>query len=77
LALKFLEVRKLVSKEVKAFCLQNKTLPQRFLTADDLIAIGIKPGKDLGRFLEEVFDAQLEGAVKNRGEALQWVQARK
>lgn len=47
--------------------------PDRFLTGDDLIAMSIKPGKQLGYLLEAVYDEQLELRVKTRDQAAAWV----
>lgn len=44
--------------------------PQRFLNGADLLDDGFSQGRELGRVLEEVFDAQLEGRITNREEAL-------
>src|SRR5438270_13973813 len=40
---------------------------------DDLIALGMKPGPTFGEILEAVQTRQLEGALKNREEAVEWV----
>ena len=47
-----------------------------FLTGQDLIALGLKPGPDFGRILRESEDLRLEGELKTREEALAWLQAR-
>jgi len=44
--------------------------PPPLLTGDDLIARGVPRGKIYARMLREVRDAQLDGVVKNRDEAL-------
>ena len=41
------------------------------LTGDDLLKIGVTPSRKLGRILETIFMAQLDGRVKEREEALQ------
>ena len=43
------------------------------LTADDLIALGFKPGPEFGEILEAVETRQLEGALRSREEAIEWV----
>ena len=47
--------------------------PERLLNGNDLIAAGYRPGPTLGRILAAAEDAQLEGEVTTREEALQWV----
>ena len=47
--------------------------PQRLVTGDDLIAMGLKPGPRFGEILRSVEDAQLEGQVRTRQEALDWM----
>ena len=42
----------------------------------DLLALGIEPGPGMGQMLEAVQDAQREGTVTDRDEAIRWVQAR-
>jgi poly(A) polymerase len=44
--------------------------PTPFISGDDLKKMGVLPGKQLGRILEAVKNAQLDGAVQNRHEAL-------
>ena len=50
--------------------------PTPFLRGDDLLAIGIKQGPQMGRLLTEAYDAQLEGTVRSREDAMQWVRDR-
>jgi len=47
--------------------------PQRWVTGDNLIEMGIEPGPEMGELLEQVYDAQLDGRVGSREEALAWV----
>jgi poly(A) polymerase len=44
--------------------------PPSFITGRDLLAMGLTPGKTIGRILEAVRMAQLEEAVQTRAEAL-------
>ena len=44
--------------------------PEPFLNGADLLEDGFSQGRELGRVLEQVFDAQLEGRIGNREEAL-------
>jgi poly(A) polymerase len=48
-------------------------LPAWLLTGADLIAAGWSPGPELGRTLTAVQNAQLEGLVSTREEALAWL----
>jgi poly(A) polymerase len=45
--------------------------PEPFVTGDDLIAIGLTPGPSFKTHLDALYDAQLEGRVKTRAEALE------
>ena len=47
--------------------------PERLLTGDDLLAIGYHPGPEFARILRGLEDAQLEGQVKTREEAREYV----
>ena len=44
--------------------------PPALISGHDLIAMGIRPGREMGRILEVVKIAQLEEAVVTRHEAL-------
>ena len=48
-------------------------IPPPLVSGDDLIALGLKPGPKFGEILEAVETRQLEGALRNREEALAWV----
>ena len=48
-------------------------IPPPLVTGDDLISLGMKPGPKFGEILDAVETRQLEGALKNREEALEWV----
>lgn len=52
----------------------HEIAPPALLTGDDLIRLGLKPGADFKRILDAVRDAQLEGAIHTRDEALQFVE---
>lgn len=43
------------------------------INGDDLIAMGFRPGPKLGELLDAVYDEQLEGRVRHRAEAMDWV----
>jgi poly(A) polymerase len=48
-------------------------IPPPLVRGDDLIALGLKPGPKFGKILEEVETRQLEGNLRTREEALDWV----
>src|SRR6266446_2032592 len=48
-------------------------IPPPLVRGDDLIALGLKPGPRFGEILEAVETRQLEGTLRNREEALEWV----
>jgi len=48
-------------------------IPPPLIRGDDLITLGMKPGPKFGEILEAVETRQLEGALCNREEALDWV----
>ena len=50
----------------------ERALPPRLLTGDDLIALGLVPGPEFGRILRAAQDAQLEGHIKTKEEALRF-----
>lgn len=52
---------------------QQPLIPQPLLNGRDLIALGWQPGKHLGAVLTEVQNAQLEGLISTREEALEWL----
>jgi poly(A) polymerase len=48
-------------------------IPPPLVRGDDLIALGLTPGPKFGEILEAVETRQLEGTLKTRDEALEWV----
>ncbi len=44
--------------------------PARLISGDDLIALGLKPGPEFKQILSNLEDAQLEGRIRTREEAL-------
>ena len=50
-------------------------IPPPLVRGDDLIALGMKPGPKFGEILEAVETRQLEGALKDREQALEWVKS--
>lgn len=51
-------------------------IPRPLMTGHDLIALGWKPGKGVGQTLSALQDAQLEGLVSTREQALEWLKGR-
>ena len=45
--------------------------PEPFVTGDDLLALGHRPGPGFRLWLDAVYDAQLDGRVRSRAEALE------
>ena len=50
--------------------------PAPLATGEDLIAMGLKPGPRFGPLLEALHDAQLEGRIGSRDEAIAFLKAR-
>jgi poly(A) polymerase len=48
-------------------------IPPPLVTGNDLIALGMKPGPKFGEILEAVETLQLEGTLRSREEALDWL----
>src|SRR5881392_1079569 len=48
-------------------------IPPPLVRGDDLIAMGMKPGPKFGEILEAVETRQLEGFLRSREDALEWV----
>ena len=48
-------------------------IPPPLVRGDDLIALGLKPGPKFGKILESVETRQLEGTLRTRDDALEWV----
>ena len=46
------------------------------LTGADLIALGMKPSKELGALLNEIREKQLQDELKTSDEARDWVKSR-
>jgi len=50
--------------------------PPPLLTGHDLVRHGLRPGPGFKPLLEQVYDAQLEGAIRSKKEALEWIDHR-
>jgi poly(A) polymerase len=46
------------------------------VTGDDLIGLGMRPGRELGAILSDTREKQLEGELRTREEALVWIKTR-
>lgn len=51
----------------------QEVAPDPLLRGEDLMAMGFEQGPAMGRLLAAVYDAQLEGHVANREQAMQWL----
>jgi poly(A) polymerase len=50
--------------------------PPRLISGDDLIALGLRPGPDFKALLEAVEEAQLDGSIATREQAIELVKGR-
>ncbi|MFH1968796.1 MAG: CCA tRNA nucleotidyltransferase, partial [Verrucomicrobiota bacterium] len=48
-------------------------LPKPWVTGHDILPLGVPTGREIGRWKQRVYDAQLEGLVENREAALAWL----
>ena len=58
------------ARQAREHLTEEEQRPPRLVTGDDLIARGYRPGPRFKEILEAVLDAQLEGRVRTREEAL-------
>ena len=49
---------------------KSEVAPVPLITGDDLTAVGMKPGPVFKRILDGVYDAQLEGRIASKDEAM-------
>ena len=64
---------------VKAHRLRKSTympLPKAWITGHDLLALGLSEGPQVGRWITAAYEAQLEGRLTSRKEALAWISQR-
>lgn len=52
---------------------EEPVLPPPWITGKDLIDLGMKPGKAIGKLLKAAYDHQLEGTMPDRETLLEWV----
>jgi len=50
--------------------------PPPLVTGHDLVRLGLKPGPSFGKLLEEIREAQLDGTIHSKREAIEWLQRR-
>jgi hypothetical protein len=50
--------------------------PKALLSGNDLLAMGLQPGRQLGQLLEDLREAQAAGQVRDEDEARRFVQSR-
>ncbi|MCS7064496.1 MAG: CCA tRNA nucleotidyltransferase [Methylacidiphilales bacterium] len=55
---------------------QEEISPPRLITGHDLIRLGLSPGPQIGRLLEEIREAQLEGQLSTPEQALDYARNR-
>jgi poly(A) polymerase len=57
----------------RAACRAEPVLPKPWVVGHDIMALGIPAGRAVGQWKRRVYDAQLEGLVTGREEALAWL----
>ena len=60
-------------QKVQAELANQPVLPPRWITGRDLIALGMKPGPQIGHWLELAYEAQLENRYPDRDTLLAWL----
>jgi tRNA nucleotidyltransferase/poly(A) polymerase len=73
IAVKFLEIQKKIDPKIHKFITSNRKLPSSLIEAADLMTLGIKPGKEMGKWLKLAYDAQLEKDFKKKSDVLRWL----
>ncbi|MCC6580655.1 MAG: CCA tRNA nucleotidyltransferase [Phycisphaeraceae bacterium] len=53
--------------------LEEGVAPFPYVTGDDLLEMGLRPGPAIGKLLEAAYDRQLEGDLKSRDASLAWL----
>jgi poly(A) polymerase len=67
----YAERLKWLEHQFDGLCTQD-VAPAPFVTGDDLVAQGLKPGRLFKRVLDAVYDAQLEDRVRTKEQAMQY-----
>ena len=65
-------LRRTIARDIKPL-LAGDLAPPPLLGGDDLIDAGLEPGPNFAQWLRHVYDAQLEGIVNTREEAMDWI----
>lgn len=63
-------VSQVQSDVVRLGALAGGLEPEAFVSGDDLVAAGFRPGRGFGELLDRVYDAQLEGEIRDRAEGI-------
>lgn len=50
-------------------------LPTPWITGDDLLALGLPEGPDIGKWMKRAYDAQIDGRAANRETLLMWLKS--
>ena len=61
------KLHELSSEEIK---------PEPLVRGRDLLAMGLQPGPQIGEILRAVSEAQLDGALQSREQAMEWLRRR-
>ncbi|MFH1421705.1 MAG: CCA tRNA nucleotidyltransferase [Planctomycetota bacterium] len=60
-------------RELHSSLTEEEIFPEPFIKGEDLIRLGLTPSALFSKIIEEIFNAQLDGGVKNKEEALSLV----
>ncbi len=60
-------------REVQAEIAAEPVLPARWITGHDVLAAGVRPGPEVGRWLEAAYTRQLDGTDPGREAQLAWL----
>lgn len=60
-------------QEFRAALAETPELPEPWIRGQDLLALGLTPGPELGRWKQRAFDAQLESRFPSREALLDWI----
>lgn len=69
-----LEIYDFIQEKLRTFA-HEPLKPAPFVSGNDLIALGMKPGREIGRLLHQLMDEQLEGKFRDREDALRRARA--
>lgn len=69
-----LEIYDLIQQKLKEFA-DTPLQPDPLVTGHDLIALGMRPGREMGRVLHQLMDEQLEGKLTDKPSALRRARA--